>query len=1349
MKRIVFILVMVCLALISGSAQQLKLIAAETGLSNTLINQLYQDSYGYIWITTECGLCRYDGENMTVYRASANETSEDGSSSINSDYVHKIFEDSKGRIWIGSIVGLQLYDRQIDAFWNVPLYQEEKRISAHVTDIVEDHKGNIWIATSGRGVLKYDGEKAVNVLAGLDAGADFVSSMICDKKGRLWIVASSNRIIYRYDIDQDNISFIRIEGDRVQAENSFVVETNGDIYLSADNTGLYKYDEHATMFRRTGRNRGIFISAISSFNDNIFVGTDGDGLYRYMANGEEDKLDFYIPQIDFSKAKIHSVLFDNNGNMWLAIFQKGIVMVPHSTLAFECYGYRPNSTHNIGSSSVMSILSDDDGLWVGTDGEGLYRIDAKGNARHVEGALPKTIMGLAKAKNKDIIYIAGYDAGLLAFNKQSGQITDMNHYLASASPSYNGRVVCIEVADDGMILVGTYGSGFYTIANNVAKAYVSTSEIIDYKRNEPVNNWINTITIDNEIAWVGTYKGISCFDMSVEKFMVVDLVLQNSINGGVVFDITKFGKNEMWIATNNGLLRYKSTNHEAQIYRSDNGLAADVALSVANDESGNMWIGTNKGLSKYDSRNDMFSGFYAFDGLQGEQFSRDAVALSADGKLCFGGTSGLTCFYPDNVTRDKVDMRVEVIDLYLNGRKVSMGEKSNGEDVLTTAVIDADRFNISYAEKAFSIDLSSFNFVNPEHVVYEYMLDGFDTEWHHTPMGISQISFTNLQPGEYVLNLRSRLGNSISPLKKIIINISPLWWQTKWALLIYFAIFVIIILFIFLVMMQRQYIKAEILRQEHERNIEEAKFQFFFNLSHEIRTPLTLILNPIKELMARPNNDREEAKKYDMIYNNSMRILGLINQLLDLRKIEKGQMNMHFVLIDLANMVEGIMHNFSFMAEKKSVKLLFTSEMTDNQVAVDKDHFDKVMYNLYSNALKFTPEGGEVRTTLSQDNDNVVIEVCDTGCGIDETKLEQIFNRFYQIESDNVAAYTGTGIGLHFSRSIVNLHGGTIKAENRTDGQSGAIFRVVIPRHHSEETTVTDEEDIVAVFDEDKISPADNYLRHTFDPEKHKAATKKHILVVDDEREVNAYLVSELSKFYKVDSCQNGKEAYDMLLKDDYDAVVSDVMMPVMDGMTLCKKVKSNININHIPVILLTAKHSDEDRNKGLQTGADAYIAKPFDMEVLNNTLWGIIENRDRIMRRIGEMNNGVKLQKKINLKSVDEALMEKVTSYIDANISDPNLNVEKLASHVGMSRVHMHRKLKELTNQSARDFIRNIRLRQAGILLGEKKLNISDVAYALGFTNLSHFSTSFKDFYGVSPKEYMNEKLDNTQDIK
>lgn len=1326
------------------AAQRVKLLSSEGGLSNSLINDVCQDSYGYIWIATEDGLNRYDGQNMTVFRSS------DGHSKLLDSYVHSVFEDHSGTMWAGGLMGLQYFDRQTNTFVEVPMISNDIAISAHVTSIVEDNMHTVWAATSGRGLMRVEKGVAKQCMRFPGIGAiEYISSILVDSQGYLWIVAHKNGI-YRCNIESNEVTPITIADDHVLAENATVEECNNRIYLNLYDEGLFVYNHENERFEESGFApeglEDVAVTCVCTQGDCILVGTDGNGLFSFdPLEKTTRRVGYFVPQIDFNKAKVHTMMEDRDGNLWLGLFQRGVMMTPRSSDHFLLYGYKPGEPYNIGSGCVMALKAVKDGLWISIDSDGLYYVDAEGNSEHVTSDLPQTIMDIKQAPGGGL-WLAGYSSGLIRYDVNTKKVENYNHMLSAAMPDYNKRTVSLAVDNKQQLWVGTYGCGVFRMTEEgEVKSFMSSSQTVDYERNEPVNNWINTICADGENVWMGTYCGICCYNTERDRFVTIDKELYAAVGSKVVFGICRSNDGLLWVGTNSGLVQYDPQSRTSYTYDASNGLAGVVVSSVKADKNGMVWVGTYGGLSRVDPASRQVDNYYAQDGLQGNEFSRGAVDADYRGNLYFGGLGGVSRFDPYKLMVDKKRLKVAITKFFINGGEVSLETRSDGYQVIEKSVVESSEFTFSCAEKSISFELSTFNFINPDQVTYEYSLSGFDNAWHTVSNGGTQVSFTNLPHGHYRLNVRAKLGNNFSDLKVVKINIMPMWWQTGWAYAGYIVLIGLVVWAFLRSYKSRKKIKEELMKREHERSIDEAKFQFFFNISHEIRTPLTLIINPIRELMSDENVTEEQQRNYNLIFRNSMRILRLINQLLDIRKIEQGQVQLHFRREGLKNFVQQIDLSFTTMAEKKGITSTIECLMDNDMVDIDVNNFDKVIYNVYSNAYKFTPDGGEIKTTLWAEDDKVHIDVADTGIGIEPDQTERIFDRFYQVENSQSADYVGTGIGLHLTRSVVEMHGGTITAQNRVDSQ-GTLISIIIPRRQknavveNQEAEVSEDQSIVSTT----MAEGNN---DNSEPKYHPSSNKK-VLVVDDEAEVNNYLMSKLSKTYKVTTCNNGREAYELLLKEPFDMVISDVMMPEMDGFTLCRKLKMNININHIPIILLTAKHSEDDRNQGILTGADAYIAKPFDIEHLRNTVAGIIANRERILSHtMANYSPDQPVFKKITIKSSDELLLEKVTTYIDENISDPLLNVEKLAYHVGMSRVHMHRKLKELTNQSARDYIRNIRLKQAGILLGEKKLNISEVAYALGFANLSHFSSSFKDFYGMSPKEYMNGHLSKAED--
>lgn len=665
-------------------------------------------------------------------------------------------------------------------------------------------------------------------------------------------------------------------------------------------------------------------------------------------------------------------------------------------------------------------------------------------------------------------------------------------------------------------------------------------------------------------------------------------------------------------------------------------------------------------------------------------------------------------------------------------------------------------FQLAHYDNTFSIIFSTLQYNNPEQISYQYKIEELSNQWLSTEPGVNRVTYNNLPPGKYTFHVRALSHGNLSEIRTVKILITPPWYEMWWAYCIYVFLLGLLVLGIVNYILSRMRHRREIMKREHAEQLNEAKLQFFINISHEIRTPMTLIINPLEKLLAEKKGG-EVQKTYLMIYRNAQRILRLINQLMDIRKLDKGQMFMKFRETDMVGFIDDVMLTFDYMARKKKIHFSFEHAMSQLKVWVDMNNFDKILMNIFSNAFKYTPEQGEITVSLSTGRDATrrdplkeyfEITVTDSGIGLDREKIERIFERFYQIDNDVTKSNFGTGIGLHLSRSLVELHHGIILAENREDAPgSRFVIRIPLGSAHLRTDELEDVEALItphAVL----VKPEKTDLEEVFEEEEGeedeeskktgKAKNRMRILIVEDEEEILSYLKEELEGDYRIMTRKNGREAYDTILADTPDLVISDIMMPEMDGLSLCRKIKQNTNVNHVPVILLTAKSKPEDTMEGMATGADAYMVKPFNTELLKSTIANLLANRKLLKSKFSGAQQQEDKVQKLSMKSADEILMSKIMKVINENLSNPDLNVEMLAANVGLSRVHVHRKLKELTNLSARDFIKNIRLQQAAALLKEKKLTVSEVAYATGYTNLSHFSSSFKEVHGMSPKEYM-----------
>ena len=1339
-------------------AQIGKFYSPDEVLSNSLINQVYQDKRGFIWIATENGLNKFDGTKFTIYKHSS-----DDSTSIKDNYVRTVFEDNSGNLWIGCINGLMRYDWGTNSFKEIKMYKEGKQIAPHITRIIETQKGEIWIATSGQGVFsmkKEDSGFIPELRLANQLNSIYLNLIFEDSKGNLWIGTENNGLDFYNPSTNELKTFVAPNEISSNNISSISEDEQGNIFVGTLTKGLNKYNSSTQKFEEILYNNiQLLVKDLLLSKDNIlYIGTDGQGLKLY--NREKNIVEDYeinSAPFDFSKGKVHSILQDRDNNFWLGIFQKGIIFIPGTEKKFDYTGFKSLKNNPIGSGTVMSIFKDRERItWVGTDNEGIYGVNEKEEkiAHFQQNASPTSISSVILSIFEDSdnnLWVGSYTKGLAKLNRKTGVCEYVPELL-------NEKVYCITEDEDKNLFVGTYGSGVYklNLRNKSITHYESKKrENDDFYIDELINDWVNDILIDSDgLIWIAHYKGVSCFNP--RKNTYINYLNQNTIlPQTVVYDLHEDKSGNIWIGTSDGLNVFNKKDSSIKSYTAKNGLSNNVICGICEDEQGNIWVSTYLGISKFIVSEDRFINYYAGDGLQGNEFTRGARFKDRDGKIYFGGIYGITSFYPWDITDAKKELEIIITGFYIFNQPVKLGDKSGKHDIITTSVLNADSYTLAYSDNTFSIEFSTLEFSNPERIVYQYMIEEIGRNWINTYPGMNRITYTNLAPGSYTLKIRALDYDNYSEVKILKITITSPWYQSSWAHAAYAILSFLLILLVASYIYSRIRHKQEAMKRQHQEQINEAKLQFFINISHEIRTPMTLIINPLEKLLSE-NQDSALQKTYIMIHRNAQRILHLINQLMDVRKLDKGQMQLHFRETDVIGFIEDLMMTFEYLSQRKNIDFKFIYQKEKLNVWIDLHNFDKVLLNILSNAFKYTPNNGNITIDLSTGYDETAkgalkkyfeIVISDNGIGIDKNKIEQIFERFYQINNDFNNSNFGTGIGLHLSRLLVELHYGIIYAENREDGK-GTRFVVRMPLgsdHLNAQELEQVEVQAISSARTSESSISAGTLDHDEEnkEKKVKPKTRYKILVVEDEDEIREYIKEELASEYKIIVCENGKKALELALTEQPDLIISDVMMPEMDGITFSRKVKQNININHIPIILLTAKSTPENKIEGLDIGADAYITKPFNTEVLKSTIMNLIENRELLKTKFKGQQQPEDMIQKIEMKSSDELLMERIMKIINENLSNPELSVEMLATNVGMSRVHMHRKLKELTNQSARDFMRGIRLKQAAILLSEKKISISEVAYATGFSNLSHFSNSFRDFYGISPKEYTGEHLE------
>jgi signal transduction histidine kinase/ligand-binding sensor domain-containing protein/DNA-binding response OmpR family regulator len=1304
-----------------ANAQNTLLYGSNEEISCTLINDICQDSQGFIWVATEYGLNKFDGISIRQYLHDEKDTS-----SIADNNVRKLMIDKNHRLWICCINGLQYYDAEKDIFCNIRF---PDNLKPHVTAMQELHSGIFWIGTSSKGLYELKMEtKEVRLLKLYNNYLEnrVISCIYEDRQHNIWIGTINNGL--------QNNGLLQINPNKQEANiwemstvldniNAIVEDQTGQLYIGTSNFILL-YDTAYNQFIPIPYENKISVKCMISGSDGrIFVGTEGQGL-KYIDVAKKQLFPIENRQVtfNFNRSKIHALMEDRNGNLWLGCFQKGVFMISNQSTQFNFWNFSGMLYQTEGI--VASIYKDSQGsVWCSVNNEGVFRFNASGEVEKHFPQLHSTV-NLFEDSNHTL-WVSFYEKARLAkMDKNSGRC----RYLTVPQSGYIKTMI-----EDRRkrLYISTFGSGF--IRYNLTTEKWETIEMKGKNSDKRtiINPWINTLLCDSKgLIWIGHYQGISCYDpeqncLTGEKYL--DLLAQQ-----ICLSLLEDRFGNIWAGTYNGLFCINTQTKNIKNYTTGDGLSNNVICGLAEDEGGNIWCSTFQGINQIKVNENRIINYYTGNGLIDKMYNRGVYFQDKEGVIYFGGQTGITLFSPRNIIHTNYDREVHLTNVYIHNQPVDVHTLSGGKTVLNGSLSYTNKFHFSYEDNTFTFEFSTMDFENPENIYYEYRLKELSQLWNITQLRINRITYNHLPPGNYTLEVRACKYGLYSPVKQWILNISPPWYKNKFAYIAYSLLFcAVCMLFIYLINRKRKEL------------VNEAKLRFFIDISHEIRSPMMLIISPLEQLM-QENRDESTGRTLERIHRNAKRILGLINQLLDIRKIDKGQMSLQYHETDLVDFIDELFHIFEDHANRRNIRFTFEHYVEKLPIWIDRNNFDKILMNLLSNAFKYTPDKGEITVLLTSGIDAgtwgalrhfAEIRIIDTGTGIDEDKIKKIFTRFYQAQNELTFGTMGSGIGLNLSRTLIELHQGTIHASNRKDVQ-GSCFTIRIPLgkdHIKKENLATTEPHLRLLLQQEAFIQASGSKKKPV-----KSKTNYKILVVDDEEEMRDFLSQKLKETYKVVVAGDGYEGLQMALSQIPDLIILDVMMPEMDGFTFVKKLKSNANISHIPVILLSSKAEHEERLKGLDKGADAYLSKPFNIEELVVMVNNLINNRRMLKGKFSGAQDQQDKMKPVEFKSSDEVLMERIMLIINDNLGNLELNVKMLASRVGLSRVQLHRKLKELTGIPASDFIRNIRLKQAAELLKEKKMNVSQIAYAVGFTNQTHFSTTFKKFYGISPKEYI-----------
>ena len=1211
--------------------------------------------------------------------------------------------DREGRLWVVTNLGVQRYNPSTDSFESV-LFGEGT--TANVNDILQTPEGEIWLLHAQEGPMRVEGLTARPLeMAALSGDCN---NMLLDSCGRLWI-AYQERGVLLYDTT--NKTSRTLSGGAL--DKGHVVDLAQDArgrILALTDTAILAWDGEQFLPQVTYPRKQVHRLYPQADGSLLFT-TVGSGIWKAAPGGHSAEPLEDNTHWDLSSAKINAVLLDRNGNRWLGCYQLGLIMLEDRPVPFHFLPLSQMETDN--GQVLRSIYADDKGhTYICQENGGVASIDHEGRTLgHWMGQY--TVNTLYPA-SEGSLWVGTYQNGLYRLDLTTGKET---RYPLTGTQRISG----ITRDRDGNLYTACFGEGLrsYTPDGQTERPLSGGSL-------ELINPYLNTLFTDAEgLIWIGHYYGIDVYDPAGDTLL--NLPIPETLRPAIVYQIGQSpADHSIWVGSNKGLFQFYPEGPQQGTWKrftTVDGLPNNIINGFSITPDGTLWAGTYRGLAQISPQGHV-TRYYRGNGLQEWSYLRGVSAFSAYGEVILGNQNGITYFIPEALKQDGFLSGITLTAMRLGNSFVHEGSRSGAYAIIHGPLEEAREITVSYQDNTFSLRFSPMDFRDPQSVHYEFRYAGeAKDQWYITESGRSELYFSHMGVGRHRLIVRAYDNGVYSPEKQLLIRVMPPWYRTWWAYVLY-----LVILAAMALQLRRHYWN----KRQAEAN--EEKIKFFVDISHELRSPLTLIKGPLSQLLATPH-DAQTTRALRNMERNTNRLLTLTGQILSIRKMEKGQMTLHFAQTPLADFVADICHDYDYQTEKRQVTLHFQNDAPETAVWIDRDNFDKVVTNLINNAIKYTGENGHIDVIVREEGRFAELQVRDDGPGIDEAQLKKIFERFYQTSARPAAGQMSYGIGLNLTQKIVALHGGGIQAQNRTDGQ-GSVFTVRLPlgTGHLPQDQLVEEDYFAGGAGTDKPLPVTDAER----PRKIRRKTTYHIAVVDDDEEIRSFLETELGESYHVHAYPDGQKALEGIVETVPDLVVSDIVMPVMDGVELLKRLKASTTTSHIPVILLTTKTEHASRIKGLEEGADAYVDKPFNLEELETRIAGLIANRARMKGKFSGAQEQQDTVRQVELKGNDAALMERIMKAINERLDDSEFNVEALGDAVGLSRVQLHRRVKDITGITVGEFIRNLRLQQAARLLEEGDTTVSQVTYAVGFANPTHFSAAFKKHFGVTPSEYL-----------
>ena len=1327
----------------SASSQYFfKNLNSDAGLSSNSINVIFRDAQGYLWIGTNFGLNRYDGYNMKVYKQDLSKPK-----SIKNNYINSIIQDAEGMLWVQTKTGISVYNYNTESFEN-------------------DY---------------------ASILKNRNITDNFVEKVICSKKNTAHIVNNYNVVIFNHSkksvvkVEKKSEDTYYSNGCFDQQENLWLLDTKQNLYQINSRSGKIIALYSNLKKEKSMGNSYVFVDK----RNKVWININSAHLY-FLDPVTSKLIDFKrdVKNAPFNNYPIRAFVEDDYNRIWIGTDHGGIVLL--NPLTFESTIITENEKQELtlAENSITALFADTDGaVWIGTYKQGVdyyHPLNRRFSTNKIPGEIGNNDVNCFTEDKSGNIFIGTNGNGLFKYNIISKTYTQINY---SGQASKDNTIVSLLFDSKERLWIGTYIDGLYCYDKNKFIHYTTNS---DSPIRLPDNDIWSLLEDKNQNIWIGTLNsGLYRFDeknavftahkSTLNSYTCIESAFRDR-NSNLIFGSTwgiymldpngklikqiDFKKNNdnyaernyinsiaqdkagyYWVATQSGLAIVDAKNNNYHFFNNEADLDNKLIYMVLVDASNKIWASTSTGLylievNSYGDLSDINASVIRFskdDGLQDNKFNGKSAFRTKSDKLLFGGVNGFNIIDTKKLNLEKQQSNLVFTNLYINSTLIPIGQEIEGRVLLQNSLNNTSEITLKYYENSISIGFSALCFLHPENNKYEYKLEGFDDKWNTLNALEPMASYNNLSRGDYVFKVRLKENGQFVDSKIISMGITvrPPFWLSWPAFLLYFIIIAALAVFIYRYLIERATFELRISKEHQERqHVEEIsamKVKFFTNLSHELRTPVSLIILPVENMLSK-NLDAGLRNNLTMVLRNAKRLLFIVNQLLDFRKLEVGEITYHPVMGNVVSFIKDVALPFMDIAQNKDIKLTVKSNVEELYTNFDHNKLERILFNLLSNAFKFTPNHGSVEVNI-QYNDGkdlpIRIEVSDTGIGIDKNKIANIFKPFYQVDNQGAIADMGTGIGLSITYEFVRLHNGDIHVESVID--KGTSFIIELPM--TEERAPVIKEDLP---EEELVVSVESMKIPTLDSISKKAKT---ILIVDDNDDFRFYLVENLRSLYNVIEANNGQIAHEKANRFLPDIIVSDVKMPVMDGFEFCRKVKTEVNTSHIPVVLLTANTLDDDKITGFEAGADEYISKPFNVGVLKARIRNLLIKKDE---QRSKLNNQTDLSiSEVNLPTLDEKLLEKVNKYTLEKIADSEFGIEDLSKMIGMSSVYLNKKMSALTGKTTSEYVRSIRLRKATQLLEKTDLSISEIAYEVGYNSPKYFSKYFKDEYGILPSEY------------